>query len=424
MLGCRETVAAGKGKYTRARARVNKNARVGARKRWGMGNGDFQERGAGKVLTWKGGGWIMEGRERRIPMMGRFERVFLAVAGAWVGCAGGAAGQWGGFEIDYEGVSAAGKGLFEAFAPEEVKQEYEFADAETLRGYGKQVQGLMGAFAGESLAGLAAWAGPARQLASALGGTAEGEWLANHLDFIEVAGEMTRQGVAGTTGTTGTTGTAGKTGTAGGRPGTAVPQAGKTTTPPAGGGKTTASPAPAVRASGAEETERAVEAFMRKLPGAAPAKSAGLAPQCKKIFREAGLPEELVWQAEVESSWNPLAKSPAGAAGLYQFMKPSAVENGLKVEPKDERLDALLCAAAAARYLKKLHGRFGDWPLALAAYNTGPGRVGKLLKETGGRTFGDIQPRLSAETKLYVPKIDALVRLREGKKLAELPGAR
>lgn len=329
--------------------------------------------------------------------------------------AGGARGQWGGFEIDYEGVSAAGKGLFEAFAPEDVKQEYEFADAETLRGYGKQVQGLMGAFAGESLAGLAAWAGPARQLAAALGGTAEGEWLANHLDFIEVAGEMAAPKAAGT---------GGAPGSGGGRPGTTVPQAGKTTTPPAGGGKTAMSPAPAVRASGAEETERAVEAFMRKLPGAAPAKSAGLAPQCKKIFREAGLPEELVWQAEVESSWNPLAKSPAGAAGLYQFMKPSAVENGLKVEPKDERLDALLCAAAAARYLKKLHGRFGDWPLALAAYNTGPGRVGKLLKETGGRTFGDIQPRLSAETKLYVPKIDALVRLREGKKLAELQGAR
>ena len=209
----------------------------------------------------------------------------------------------------------------------------------------------------------------------------------------------------------------------GGRPGTTTPPAGtggKTTTPPAGGGKATASQA----VNGAEETERAVEAFMRKLPGAAPAKSAGLAPQCKRIFREAGLPEELVWQAEVESSWNPLARSPAGAAGLYQFMKPSAVENGLSVEPVDQRLDALLCAGAAARYLKKLHGRFGDWALALAAYNTGPGRVGKLLKETGGRTFGDIQPRLSAETKLYVPKIDALVRLREGKKLAELPGAR
>ena len=109
---------------------------------------------------------------------------------------------------------------------------------------------------------------------------------------------------------------------------------------------------------------------------------------------------------------------------MYQFMKPSAVENGLSVEPVDQRLDALLCAGAAARYLKKLHGRFGDWALALAAYNTGPGRVGKLLRETGGKTFGDIQPRLSAETKLYVPKIDALVRLREGKKLAELPGAR
>ena len=98
----------------------------------------------------------------------------VAAALAWLGCAGVAVGQWGGFEIDYDAVSTAGKGLFEAFAPEGVKEEYEFADAETLRGYGKQVQGLMGAFAGESLDGLAAWLGPARQLAGALGGRRRG----------------------------------------------------------------------------------------------------------------------------------------------------------------------------------------------------------------------------------------------------------
>ena len=163
---------------------------------------------------------------------------------------------------------------------------------------------------------------------------------------------------------------------------------------------------------------------MGKVGQTPPAKASGLVEPCKRIFREAGLPEELVWQAEVESSWNPAARSPAGAAGLYQFMAASAQENGLSVSPVDQRLDAMLCAGAAAKYLKRLHGRFGDWALALAAYNTGPGRVGKLLKETGGTRFGDIRGRLSAETKLYVPKIDALVRVREDKRLDQLPGPR
>lgn len=204
-------------------------------------------------------------------------------------------------------------------------------------------------------------------------------------------------------------------GTAGGKTGGTLGVGAK---PPSAGGT------PAAPVAKVDENEAAVAAFMKKLPAAAPAKAGTLVGPCKRIFREAGLPEELVWQAEVESSWNPSARSPAGAAGLYQFMAPSAEENGLKTSPVDQRLDAMLCAGAAARYLKKLHGRFGDWALALAAYNTGPGRVNKLLRETGGTGFGDIRGRLSAETKLYVPKIDALVRLREGKRLADLPGPR
>ena len=70
-------------------------------------------------------------------------------------------------------------------------------------------------------------------------------------------------------------------------------------------------------------------------------------------------------------------------------------------------------ARAAARYLKYLHGRFGNWPLALAAYNCGQGRVAKALAASGGRTFDDIHDRLPAETRMYVPKIAALLHLRE-----------
>ena len=77
-------------------------------------------------------------------------------------------------------------------------------------------------------------------------------------------------------------------------------------------------------------------------------------------------------------------------------------------------------ARAAAKYLKLLHGRFGNWPLAFAAYNCGQGRVASVLRKTGGRTFDDIHDKLPAETRMYVPKIAALVRLRENADLDAL----
>ena len=133
-----------------------------------------------------------------------------------------------------------------------------------------------------------------------------------------------------------------------------------------------------------------------------------------------GVPEALVWQAEAESSFNPAAKSPVGARGLFQFMPATAKEYGLVLEPDDERLDPAKSAAAAARYLAVLHRRFGDWALALAAYNCGPARLSKALAKTGGKTFADVQSSLPAETRLYVPKIDALLQIREHTALASL----
>jgi hypothetical protein len=133
----------------------------------------------------------------------------------------------------------------------------------------------------------------------------------------------------------------------------------------------------------------------------------------ERIFRAEGVPPEFVWQAEAESTFNPAARSPVGAVGLFQFMPATAQQFGLRLSPQDERLDAIKNARAAAKYLRMLHARFGNWPLAFAAYNCGEGRVSKTLRSTGGKTFDDIHDKLPAETRMYVPKSAALVQLRE-----------
>lgn len=145
-------------------------------------------------------------------------------------------------------------------------------------------------------------------------------------------------------------------------------------------------------------------------------------PQLKPIFREEGVPEELVWVAEVESSFDPEARSPAGAAGLYQLMPETARAQGLSTFPFDQRYRPEKNARASARYLRALHRRFKDWPLALAAYNAGETRVANLLGRHRAQTFSDIARHLPAETQMYVPRIDAILQRREGRSLARLPG--
>jgi membrane-bound lytic murein transglycosylase D len=145
-----------------------------------------------------------------------------------------------------------------------------------------------------------------------------------------------------------------------------------------------------------------------------------LVPRLKPIFVEERIPAELVWLAEVESSFDPRARSPVGAAGLFQLMPATAKERGLALRPDDERLHPDKNARAAAKYLRYLHGRFNDWPLALAAYNAGEGRLQGLLQKTKARTFDQIARRLSAETQMYVPKFEATLRRREGIALAQL----
>lgn len=141
----------------------------------------------------------------------------------------------------------------------------------------------------------------------------------------------------------------------------------------------------------------------------------------KQIFAEEKMPRELVWLAEVESSFDPRAQSPAGAAGLFQLMPATARSLDLSVGLfDDERLQPEKNGRAAARYLRELHQRFGDWRLALAAYNCGPTRVADLLKKHRTKTYDGISPYLPVETQMYVPKVEATLRKREGVTLTAL----
>lgn len=128
------------------------------------------------------------------------------------------------------------------------------------------------------------------------------------------------------------------------------------------------------------------------------------------IFEEAleryGLPLELRYLPVIESALNPSAVSRAGAAGLWQFMPGTATQMGLELNSLvDMRRDPISSSDAAARYLKQLYDIFGDWSLAIASYNCGPGNVAKAIRRAGGgkKDFWEIYPFLPAETRGYVP---------------------
>jgi len=134
----------------------------------------------------------------------------------------------------------------------------------------------------------------------------------------------------------------------------------------------------------------------------------------KAIFRDEGLPPALVWIAEVESAFDPDARSRAGAVGLFQLMPDTARRFGLRTWPRDERRKMEPAARAAARYLRHLHARFGSWPLAIAAYNAGEQTVRRALRGRERATFEAIAPGLPRETRSYVPRVLNLMADREG----------
>jgi len=133
-------------------------------------------------------------------------------------------------------------------------------------------------------------------------------------------------------------------------------------------------------------------------------------PLVDNIFAEFHLPSDLVYLSLVESGFNPYAYSRAKATGPWQFMKGTAKVYGLRIDSYvDERRDPIKSTVAAARYLRDLYDMFGTWPLAMAAYNAGEGKVMRALLKAQAESFSDISKTrlIRRETKEYVPRFMA-----------------
>ncbi|WP_299016070.1 lytic transglycosylase domain-containing protein [uncultured Polaribacter sp.] len=145
------------------------------------------------------------------------------------------------------------------------------------------------------------------------------------------------------------------------------------------------------------------------------AKAAYYFPMFEQYLDEYDIPLEMKYLAIVESALRPRVKSRVGATGLWQFMYGTGIQFGLKVSSYvDERQDPVKATIAACKYLSQLYSIFGDWDLALAAYNSGPGNVRKAIKRSGGyKNYWNIRPYLPRETAGYVPAFYATMYIFE-----------
>ncbi|WP_324726009.1 lytic transglycosylase domain-containing protein [Actomonas aquatica] len=284
--------------------------------------------------------------------------------------------------VDLEGLYELGRTLFETHASEELKAQLRYPSKEEVDTF---VARLQTALQEGSLEDLADYAGEARAALVVMQALPEyapyADWLRERLDYIEAAEWIRSQP----------------------KPGAVTPERLRPERPE--GSK------PVVKRP--DEVVPHYSLWMARVrQRAVPAGAERWVPELQGIFERGGVPGRLVWLAEVESSFKPDARSPVGARGLFQFMPGTAEDMGLRLRPWDERVNPQKSSAAAAKYLQQLHGRFGSWPLALAAYNAGPGRVGRLLKERGATDYAGIAEALPAETRMYVPKVLATVAVR------------
>ena len=131
-------------------------------------------------------------------------------------------------------------------------------------------------------------------------------------------------------------------------------------------------------------------------------------PEIEEILRSEGVPPEIAYLPLIESGFNPRAVSRKNAVGLWQFIRPTGLKYGLKINYwVDERMDVEKSTLAAAQYLKKMVNEFGSWELALAGYNCGEKRVSKAIRRTGSTDFWTLSRKLPRETRNYLPKFNA-----------------
>ena len=131
-------------------------------------------------------------------------------------------------------------------------------------------------------------------------------------------------------------------------------------------------------------------------------------PDIKETLRAEGIPQEIAYLPVIESGFNPRARSKMNAVGLWQFIRPTGLKYGLKINYwVDERMNPEKSTLAAVSYLRKLYEEFGSWELALAAYNCGEKRVARAIRKTGSTDFWTVSRKLPRETRNYVPKFYA-----------------
>lgn len=168
---------------------------------------------------------------------------------------------------------------------------------------------------------------------------------------------------------------------------------------------------PAIQITHTAELQQQLQSLQgkdRKLMERAIARQRELDTILTAILHDEGVPRDLLALAVIESAFKIDARSPAGAVGMWQFMKATASRYGLRVDYfEDQRKDPVLSTIAAARLLRELFDVYRDWHLVLAAYNAGAGRVSREIAAAGTSNFWELarQGRLSYETRTFVPRV-------------------
>jgi membrane-bound lytic murein transglycosylase D len=330
--------------------------------------------------------------------MGPVRRILLLASGGLF-----AAALWGapapaGAPSDDDLYNTA-KELFDQYAPPEVKQQYDFPTKQDFEQFLGRLQHAIDSGSIEDLAGYEPQARQALVFLRTMPEYAQyADWLEAKIDELDAAKQIVAESRA-----------------------------------PAGPPRARRGPGPGLPGGGhlapAPQPARGLEAripfydrwYARLRTRPAPENAPKLMPDLESAFAEQGVPRQLAWIAEAESSLNPSARSPAGARGLFQLKSDTARALGLSTFLPDERTDPDKSAKAAAKELRRLGERFGSWPLAIAAYNAGEGRVRRLLASRDAKDYAGIAGALPGETRMYVPKVCALIAVRSGTTIAALP---
>ncbi len=296
-------------------------------------------------------------------------------------------------EIDPDATYQAAKDLFDQYAPPDVKAQYDFPSFDQFNVFAQKLQSALD---NDSLDDLAAYEPQARAALTYLKASPEtadyADWLSGRIDEMDVARRIKEVEKA--------------------RPRAPRP-------PPPPGLRSSPRPNPPLSAGTVRPSVPYYAFWLQHLKGRpAPANAAEMMPVLQAAFVAEGVPADLAWIAEVESSLNPRANNPSGARGLFQLKPDTAKGLGLSTFLPDQRTDPEKSAHAAAHYLAELKRRFGSWPLAIAAYNAGEGRVSRAMAASGATDYAGVASSLPAGTRMYVPQVCAMVAVRTGRPLA------